>query len=82
MTSTNSSGTMDQTTTTTGTDTDARHIGNTYNSNLNRSGRAHGNIGVTTTQQMFNQELELLSGYNLYYTICNWFERDMFIQIY
>lgn len=66
----------------TGTITDARVINVQNNGNTNHAGRAHGNIGVTTTQEMFNQELNLLSGYNLYYTICNWIERDLFLQIY
>ena len=66
----------------TGTVTDSRTIKVTNDSGINRSGRAHGNIGVTTTQEMFKQELELLNGYNMYYTICNWIERDLFIQVY
>ena len=45
-------------------------------------GRIHGNIGVTTSQQMFQSEIDLVSGYNIYYTICNWIERDLFLQIY
>lgn len=91
-TTTTSSGEIDETKKETGTYTDERNITGTItdsrvinvqnNGNVNHAGRAHGNIGVTTTQEMFNQEIALLSGYNMYYTICNWIERDLFLQIY
>lgn len=81
-TTTESSGSVDETRKETGTITDSRVIGINRNESNTRNGRIHGNIGVTTTQQMFSQELELLSGYNIYYTICNWIERDLFIQVY
>lgn len=67
---------------TTGTITDARVISVQNNGNVNHTGRAHGNIGVTTTQQMFESEINLMRGYNIYYEICNWIERDLFLQIY
>lgn len=81
-TATESSGTVDETRKETGTITDARVISVQNSGNSNHAGRAHGNIGTMTTQSMFGQELELLSGYNMYYTICNWIERDLFIQVY
>ena len=91
-TTTESSGNVDETKKETGTYTDHRNITGTItdtrvinvqnNSDNNHAGRAHGNIGVTTTQEMFKQEIELLNGYNMYYTICNWIERDLFIQVY
>lgn len=81
-TTTESSGNVDETRKETGTITDSRVIGNTRNESTNHTGRTHGNIGVVSSQQMFNQELSLLNGYNMYYTICNWIERDLFIQVY
>lgn len=81
-TTTTSTGEIDETKKETGTYTDSRVISVQNNGNVNHAGRAHGNIGVTTTQEMFNQEIALLSGYNMYYTICNWIERDLFLQIY
>lgn len=91
-TSSSSNSTLDERKKETGTYTDERNISGTItdervinvknDSNVNHSGRAHGNIGVTTTQQMFNEELALLNSYNLYYTICNWIEKDLFLQIY
>ena len=65
-----------------GTVTDSRVISVQNNGNINHAGRAHGNIGVTTTQQMFESEINLIRGYNIYYEICNWIERDLFLQIY
>ena len=71
--------------TTNGNDTD--NTGTVTNSGSTKedsthTGRIHGNIGVTTSQQMFQSEIDLVSGYNIYYTICNWIERDLFLQIY
>lgn len=43
--------------------------------------RAHGNIGVTTNQQMINDELELRM-YNIYKTIAMEFENEFTIPVY
>lgn len=42
----------------------------------------HGNIGVTTNQDMINQELALLEKFNIYDWIAAKFEREMCLQIY
>ena len=42
----------------------------------------HGNIGVTTNQQLINQELELLRHFDIYGFIANMFEEDMMLMIY
>lgn len=42
----------------------------------------HGNIGVTTTQQMFTAELKLLDGFNIYQFIVNMFSRDLMLSIW
>ena len=44
-------------------------------------GRVHGNIGVTTTQQMIEQELELRK-YDIYLTIANMFESEFIVRVY
>lgn len=44
-------------------------------------GRIHGNIGVTTNQQMIEAELELRK-YDLYQTIANMFEREFIVRVY
>ena len=42
----------------------------------------HGNIGVTTNNQLINQELEMLENFNIYDWIAAKFERDNMIQLY
>ena len=42
----------------------------------------HGNIGVTTNNQLINQELEMLEKFNPYDWIAAKFERENFLQIY
>ena len=42
----------------------------------------HANVGVTSNQQLINQELELLEKFNIYDWIAHKFERDNMIQCY
>lgn len=42
----------------------------------------HGNIGVTTSQQMFTAELELLNGFNAYTFIVEMFAKDLMLSIW
>lgn len=68
------------TTGTTSIDTEDSVSTETDSSNV-RSGRAHGNIGVTTSQQMLESELDL--GYwNLYDRITELFLSDFVIPVY
>ena len=46
------------------------------------SGHLYGNIGVTTNNQLINQELEMLEKFNPYDWIAAKFERENFLQIY
>lgn len=45
------------------------------------SGRLHGNIGVTTNQQMIQSELDLRI-YDIYETLATMFEKDFLIRVY
>lgn len=54
----------------------------TYNSNETFTQHLHGNIGVTSNQQLINQELELLSKFDIYKYIAEEFEKDNFIMVY
>lgn len=64
----------DQTNTTISSDT-------VINDDNEHNGRIHGNIGVTTSQQMLNQELDL--GYwNLYQRITQLFLQEFVIPVY
>ena len=42
----------------------------------------HGNIGVTTNQEMIHQELELLEAFDVYDWIAAKLEKELFLQIY
>ena len=42
----------------------------------------HGNVGVTTTQSMFLEELNLLGGFNAYQFIAEMFSRDLMLSIW
>lgn len=45
-------------------------------------GRVHGNIGVTTSQQMLESEMNLREKYNIYVIIANKFCDEICIQVY
>ena len=53
----------------------------TYGGNEIRSGRAYGNIGVTTSQQMLEAELSLQE-WNLYQHMIDLFKTELLIPIY
>lgn len=42
----------------------------------------HGNVGVTTTQAMFMEELNLLGGFNAYQFITEMFSKDLMLSIW
>lgn len=42
----------------------------------------HGNVGVTTTQAMFMEELNLLGGFNAYQFIAEMFSKDLMLSIW
>ena len=44
--------------------------------------RIHGNIGVTTSQQMIESEISLRAKYDIYKIISKEFEREFLVQIY
>lgn len=49
---------------------------------VERESNVHGNIGVTTNQQMIEQELALVKAFNAYDVIVSVFENDLFITCY
>ena len=51
-------------------------------SKVTRNSRIHGNIGVTTAQQMIEAELELANRFWIYDYIASAFESDNFITVY
>lgn len=50
--------------------------------NESYTGRTHGNIGVTTTQQMIEQEIDLMERFNIYQWISKQFSADLMLQLY
>lgn len=75
----NTTGTVDQDTTNNTTITDGTST--TSSNDSEHTGRVHGNIGVTTSQQMLTQELDM--GYwNLYQRITDLFLREFTIPVY
>lgn len=69
-----SSGTSDETVTYNGEST-------TETGDRRHAGRVHGNIGVTTNQQMIQSELELRK-FDIYQYISAEFENDLLMQVY
>lgn len=78
----------DSTTTTTGSATENQTgsgTGRTQGTNESEStheGRLHGNIGVTTSQQMLESEIELRNKYNIYDIIINDFIDEFCLRVY
>lgn len=83
-------GTVTDTGTVTNTGTVTDEGTGSYNDNRSDSdefkdhttGRIHGNIGVTTSQQMLISELNLRSDYNIYDIIAEMFVKEFCIMVY
>lgn len=52
------------------------------NRNENHTNHMEGNIGITTTQQMMQEEIALMKSFNLYDTVASMFEDDMMVLVY
>lgn len=76
--------TYDRTTTTDDDTTYGKVVntGDTLDQNESYAATMHGNIGVTTTQEMIEQELAMLSKFNLYSWIAKQFAADLMLSIY
>lgn len=42
----------------------------------------HGNVGVKSSSDLLQEELNLLERFNVYDTLASWFEKDNMIQVY
>ena len=42
----------------------------------------HGNVGVKSSSDLMQEELNLLERFNVYDTLASWFEKDTMIQVY
>mgnify|MGYP004649930931 FL=1 len=57
--------------------------GNGKNTNVStHTGRVHGNVGVTTNQQMIESEIALRTRFNLLDYVCGQFEKTFMVQVY
>lgn len=66
----------------TNTETDTGYTSDTSTSSGYRKGRVHGNIGVTTSQQMLQSELDIAPKLNVYDYIINSFKNRFCLQVY
>ena len=73
--------TDDRTTTTTYSDESTNSGTSTNDRDLDHTGRIHGNIGVTTSQQMLESELKVVA-WNVYEHIADVFCKDLLITVY
>lgn len=72
----------DKTTTNTSSNTSATGTGSSTASNSSRhDGRVHGNIGVTTSQQMLKSEIDI-SRFNIYDEITSLFIDELLLAVY
>ena len=67
-------------TTTTTKNPDVQHM--TYNSKYNHDLRVHGNIGVTTSQQMMQSEIDLVTKNNYIDTVCQMYAERLLINVF
>lgn len=66
----------------TNTETDTGYTTDTATSSGLHNGRVHGNIGVTTSQQMLQSELDIAPNLNIYDYIINSFKNRFCLQVY
>lgn len=74
--------TFDSTITNTGSGSDMTQTNYGKQRTEGEKNRIHGNIGVTTSQQMIESEMSLRAKYDIYKIISREFEREFLVQIY
>ena len=74
--------TFDSTVTNTGSGSDMTKTDYGKQRTETENTRIHGNIGVTTSQQMIESEMSLRAKYDIYKIISREFEREFLVQIY
>ena len=64
--------------------TDTTTYGKTFEhgENIDYTKDRHGNVGVKSSSDLMQEELNLLERFNVYETLAAWFEKDNMIQIY
>ena len=65
-----------------GTDTTGYGKTFTHGENIEYNKDRHGNVGVKSSSDLMQEELNLLERFNVYDTLAAWFEKDNMIQVY
>ena len=71
-----------KTDTASGTDTTGYGKTFTHGENIEYTRDRHGNVGVKSSSDLMQEELNLLERFNVYETLASWFEKENMIQIY
>ena len=71
-----------RTDTASGTDTTGYGKTFTHGENIEYTRDRHGNVGVKSSSDLMQEELNLLERFNVYETLSSWFEKDNMIQVY
>ena len=65
-----------------GTDTTTFGKTFTHGETIEYTKDRHGNVGVKSSSDLMQEELNLLERFNVYETLASWFEKDNMIQVY
>ena len=65
-----------------GTDTTGYGKTFTHGENIEYTRDRHGNVGVKSSSDLMQEEINLLERFNVYDTLSRWFEKDNMIQVY
>ncbi len=65
-----------------GTDTTTFGKTFTHGETIDYTKDRHGNVGVKSSSDLMQEELNLLERFNVYDTLASWFEKDNMIQVY
>lgn len=71
-----------RTDTASGTDTTTFGKTFTHGETIDYTKDRHGNVGVKSSSDLMQEELNLLERFNVYDTLASWFEKDNMIQVY
>ena len=74
--------TYGKTDTASGTDSTKYGKNFTYGENIEYTRDRNGNVGVKSSSDLMQEELNLLERFNVYETLATWFEKENMIQVY
>ena len=74
--------TYGKTDTASGTDTTTYGKTFTHGEKIEYNKDRHGNVGVKSSSDLMQEELNLLERFNVYDTLASWFEKELMIQVY